>query len=447
MKRFWAGFCLLTFFLQPFGYAASDEEKTLACSDQASDGDCLLTLKYLYELALDQSEKIALGREEIEKTEAQFLQAASEALGDVSLIMSHTWQEDQGRNEYSGSFLNPYKGERRIFFSQPIFQGFKAYGALRGAGSLRKQRKAELRWAESLLFEDVTAAFYALLYYRKDLELIKEISALFDKRLEELTERERIGRSRTSELVSARSRKSMLLAEQARVQGLLDVMRYMLEFLTGIDIDPTAVVDDDLAKTPVYPLDEHLKKTYERPDVSALEQSRRVAWQNVIVTQSGLWPKATLEHNQYLDRTSFQSGIDWDLLIRIDVPIFQGTGAVGRLKDAWSEWNKSKLHESLGKREAGLETSQAYSKWLHAKDEYAALEIAVKDADENYKLQEDEYRRNLVSNLDVLAALQGLFEARRSEQEVFYRMKNHYWGLQVASGALPRELLGIRRRD
>ena len=66
--------------------------------------------------------------------------------------------------------------------------------------------------------------------------------------------------------------------------------------------------------------------------------------------------------------------------------------------------------------------------------EYRALELALKGTEENYRLQRDEYKRNLVSNLDVLEALESLIETRREASRLLYETKQNYWRLKIATG-------------
>ena len=57
-------------------------------------------------------------------------------------------------------------------------------------------------------------------------------------------------------------------------------------------------------------------------------------------------------------------------------------------------------------------------------------------AKKNFELQKEEYERNLVGNLDVLEALETLNNTRRRANEVFYEMKENFWGLKVAIGEI-----------
>ena len=54
----------------------------------------------------------------------------------------------------------------------------------------------------------------------------------------------------------------------------------------------------------------------------------------------------------------------------------------------------------------------------------------------NYALQSEDYRRNLVNNLDVLQAIQGLQETRRNYNQAYYANKRFYWQLLASTGEL-----------
>ena len=62
------------------------------------------------------------------------------------------------------------------------------------------------------------------------------------------------------------------------------------------------------------------------------------------------------------------------------------------------------------------------------------MEKALKSAELNYSLQKEDYRNNLVSNLDVLTAIQNFGNTRRSYMNAFYEKKRMFWQLEVATG-------------
>ena len=107
---------------------------------------------------------------------------------------------------------------------------------------------------------------------------------------------------------------------------------------------------------------------------------------------------------------------------------------LGNIRDSWSQWKEAKLTYSLTERTAVREIKDAYDGWKSSAERYEALEKAVQAAQENFTLQSDEYKRHLVSNLDVLEALQSLFETKRDANQAFYDAKKDYWKLEVAQG-------------
>lgn len=424
---------ILTLTFPPYLFSA--ETETLGRNPPA------LTLKDCYLLALKRSETIAITREAIAEASAEFLKASGEVLGDVDFLITD-FRQDAPRVRSSGSSgvestSTAYdRRERKFVISQPLFQGFKSIAALGAAGGLRKQRKQERLRAEQLLFLDVARGFYDVLKQAEEVAIIEGIHVSYKERIKELEEREKIGRSRPSELATIVSRMKILEADLARARGAFAIARYVLEFLIGRQIGPKQLKDEELPSMEVPQLLEPLGFYEERPDVEATKQATKVARSGIISAQSEIWPEVTLDSNVFVKREGFQRDINWDVLFKINIPLSRGGENLGNLKQAFSQWKSAKLNHSLTRRQADFEIKEAYQNWYASYEEYEALEDAVKASEENFKLQREDYAHNLVSNLDVLEALQELFDVRRQANETHYQMKGNYWQLQVAKGHL-----------
>lgn len=402
----------------------------------------LLTLHDCYRLSLKRSESLAIRDEDIEIARAQFFAASATVLGDVDFVWTDFIQD-----ELKGTTIDPTTGgsvqttlndperlERRYVIRQPLFQGFKSLAALRGAKRITEQRKDERHRAEQLLFQDVADAFFLVLQQKKNIEIITGILRLYEGRIGELEEREEIGRSRVSEIAEARSKMKSLEADLARSRGLLLVTKHLLEFLTGVEIDPDRLVEDQAVQPNYIPLEQMLRRAEGRPDVEAAYHAFELSKSNVIVAQSGFWPVVTFENNVYDRREGFQEDIHWDVLFRAVVPLFRGGENVGLLKEALSECRQAKLRHAETRRRAYLDIKQAHTEWERARNQYAALEEARLASEENFVLQQEDYRRNLVNNLTVLDALEQLNIARREANLLYYEKLLRYWRLKVATG-------------
>ncbi|MBP9865325.1 MAG: TolC family protein [Candidatus Omnitrophica bacterium] len=397
-----------------------------------------LTLEEAYQASLQRSEELAMKKADIDMTWANFLDATSQALGNVSFQMEDFRQEDLGggssESGATSSFNRPESRENKFVISQPLFQGFKSIGALTGASSLHQQREYTYTRAKQLLFLDVAYAFYKTLESEQALEITSDTLKLLSDRVKDLTQREKIGKSRKSEVVTARARINSLKADRARTKGELQREYRMLEFLTGHDLVGRRLIIDEPLPPTENSLSHYLEQSKNRPDVESARYALKTAKRNIVVAQSQMWPTVSLDHTQYERRDGFQSAIDWDLLLKINVPLFQGGEALGKIKAALVNKKKSDLTLSLAERESNMSTKSSYDSLNARFEEYDALEAAVKTAEENYTVQKEDYALSLVTNLDVLAALENLNQTRLDFNAVHFLLLNDYRKLQVASG-------------
>ena len=400
-----------------------------------------LNLMECFDLAMKRSETLSIHKEDIAIAEAQIFQATGEAIGDADFIITDTHQEvpknpatDSSGNSVGSTFNARERREREFVITQPLFQGFKSIAALTGAGNLKSQREEEWQRAKDLLFLDVARAFYTFLKMEKDVTAIQDINILFKDRIKDLEERSKIGRSRAGEVATAKAIMKIHEADLERAKGAKEIARYTLEFLTGSSLENTTLKDMTVVSQTEDKLENLIGNSEYRSDVLAKESAMKTAKKAVLVAQSGFWPTISLEHTQYEKREGFQSGIDWDLMFKIDVPLFRGGSTFGEFKESLSKWKQAKFSHQLAERQAKLEVRQSFQGWLSSKKESEALQEAVKASDENYKIQKEDYEKNLVNNLDVLQSLEALLDTSRNANSSFYQTKINFWELQVASG-------------
>ncbi len=397
----------------------------------------VLTLENTYRRALQRSETIAIRKEEITKTHADWMIATGDFIGDGDFVITNAMQptsSGSGESSVGSTLTKVERRERKYVFSQPLFQGFKSLGALTGAGGLTKQRKAEYRYAKELLFLEVVEAYYNLFRQKKDLETIEGIRQLLGERIDELKQRAEIGRSRSSEVATAESKMNLIEAQLAKSRGALAIAESLMEFYAGVPAEQSIYQEEDLPGNEILKPQDDAPFVDRRPDVAAAQQAMKVAKKAIVVAQSDLWPKITLDANRYEKREGFQSGIDWDLLFKINVPLFRGGETLGAVKKSYSAWKQAKLNYSLVRRQAELEIKEAYQNGTAALEQDKAFQKAVKASQENYRYQKEDYARSLVNNLDVLSALEELFSTSRAANLAHYEMKQNYWRYHTAIG-------------
>jgi outer membrane protein len=426
---------LLIFFLTlsqvPSGYCA-DASKTAAGTFAApqplpADGKPL-TLEECYRLALKQSELIAIDAERIKQAEAHFLSSFEELLPEVSFS-----RQDRRQNSKMSPTSN-HGFDQKFVFSQPLFMGFKEFAGMAAGHYETKQRKNERVRAEQLLFEDVSNAFYLLIEKQEDLKVLVTINDSLSQRVKELTDRVNIGRSRASEVVNTQTQLYTFAAiiESIKAQEL--VARELLNFLTGVYVEKVAEAGLDIKlKTE----SEYLQMAFSREDVMAAYYGWRSDEKQILVTQSGFLPEITLDANRYGHRSSSPTDSRWDAAITVDIPIFEEHTTYGQMKEAIAIARESQLRFNRTKRIALQEIYNDYVNLHSAISIREAYKKAVGSAKENFSLQTRDYQQNLVSNLDVLAAIQSLGDTQRGLIHSEYECKRLYWKLMTDIGDVP----------
>ncbi len=400
---------------------------TCAAAYGASSDDKPLTLSDCYSLALKRSETIAISTEHINEADARFTQALGTALPHVSFSSTDT------KRDASSSSLYPLTSyERKFVFKQTLFSGFREFIAMSGSKNERGQRVSEKERAEQLLFVDVSDAFYLLNEEQEDISVLEKTRAVLIKRVSELKDRERLGRSRKSEVVNAQAKLYGIEADIESVKMQITVARNLLEFLIGRQAHKL----DTTRKADFYPEQEsyYIAKMALRPDVRAKEDALEVARKETGVAKSDLLPAVSVEGNYYASRNTTPADSKWDAQLKMDVPIFRGTETYGAITKASAKEKISELELMQAERLAKQEIRDSYAKFASAILVRTALKKAYVSALMNYNLQNKDYKLNLVNNLDVLEAIETLQDSRRNYIHAYYETRRLYWQLCAATG-------------
>ncbi len=364
-----------------------------------------LTIKECYGLALKRSETIAIQAELIKETEGVMLQSLSTALPKVAFAYSQKWQDVKPNDTFGGS-----TPEARFTFTQPLFTGFKEFAAIGASKHLGKQREQELKRAKELLFTDVSDAFYLYLSYQEDLLVLEGTHKALEDRVAELTRRQGLGKSRLSEVASARAKLLRTESSMESVHGQQEAAGQLMEFLVGRSFD--RLIEEEMVREDVKVEDLYIKADT-RADVVAARESLMTYKNNVTAARSTFLPAITWGGNFYTKRGDVSEGNDWDTTLAVNVPLFNGLNDVGQLRQAKAQAVAADLKLSQVRRKALLEVRQAYTRWNATLRRVDALNKALEASDKNYALQLEDFQKSLVNNLDVLQALEDLQNARR----------------------------------
>lgn len=406
-----------------------------------------LSLADCYALALKQSEIIAINADMIKIADARFLQALSIMLPHVSFISVDMQEEAAPPPAVSSASTSAEfqsqeptrSSERRFNVRQTLFNGFKAFAAIKGSKFEKNQRIDEKIRAEQLLLVDVANAFYLLIEERDDIKALERIQYALVSRVKELHGRMELGKSRPSEMVNAKAQLYTVEATLRVVRNQEVLARQLLEFLIGQEVHN--IIDAYEVPDILMPEECYVAKSDLRPDVLAAKYAALLSKQESKMVDSDFLPVASLEANGYTQRTGFNKGVDWDVTLRVDVPIFDGAQTLGRSKEFALKADQSDLEFRRIRRKAPYDIRDAYTRLETAIDVQESLRKAYTVGKLNYHLQRRDYGRSLVNNLDVLTSIQTLQDAQRNYIHALYEAKRLYWQLRVSVGEGMKETL------
>lgn len=402
----------------------------------SSAGAQSLTLDDYFSAALKRSEVVATQAELIRQAEERYTQARATTFPALDGIASHTRQESVP--PVAGAATpSSRQSAARLQVTQPIFRGFREFAALRQTKALIGAQHEDYAGARVQLFKDVAENFYDVLTLEQELKNVEAQIEQTAQRERELQNRVRIGRSRTTEVLTVQSSINTLRAEAEQLRRQIQVAREAFAFLSGLNA-ATALLDNQAVPADLEPLPEYLARTELRPDVKASQQRLVAADENIAIARGARLPSVDLTGNYYLERSGGTLGdVDWDVQLALTMPLYAGGAIQSQVREAVSQRTQAELNTSQVSRLAEQEIRAAYQSVALDRAQVNALERATASARKNYDALTREYRLGLVTNLDVLQALTAFQENQRALDRVRYAVKLDYLRLQAAAVRRP----------
>ncbi len=410
----------------------------------AKIGD-VLTLNEAYQQTLKQSESLAIQDETIRIAAAHYEEALGTVLPHLDVNSSELVQDTTSNSSGSSSSVTSTLTKRSrpevaLTLTQPLFQGFREFRALRISSVEKQKDKFDTQRARQLLFADVARAYYTVLEVEKELQIQQSIFSALQKRKGELENRVKLGRSRESELLSTESDSASTQADIEKTKGMVATARDMLGFLVGQPVKESLV--DEFKVPAILPSLEKLEMISEnRPDLGAAAANTRLAKGEVNYNKGALLPTLGLIGNYYPYRTGYQKNIKWDVNFGLTVPLFEGGALRGPIKESEAQLKQAQLTQQETNRQAKLELTQAYHNLTASQAETSALQLASNKAKANFDSLSNEYNLNLVNNLEVLDGLKTWHDKRVEANQIYFQTKLYYLDLLIASGQIPETLV------
>lgn len=422
-------FAFISLIFQSDNLLGSDSMATrtrLLARDGRSLEDC-------FKSALKRSEIVATQGELIQQAEEKIVQAKAAMLPTLNAVASYLRQTDTSSSAIS-STSPASQNTIKVTLDQPLFRGFREFAALRQQKLSRESQKIAREQAELQLYKDVTQAFYAVIANEKDFLNLEEEITVNQKRLKELKEFERVGRSRVTDVLSTETNIATLEAQEEALWGQIEVSRQAFAFQTGLD--PAVPLQDSVDVTPehVPALRELLEKLEHRPDVETAKQTLAAAEEGIPIAKGGHLPTVDLLGDYYFVRPGTLSNVNWDIQLALSVPLFAGGAIDSQIRQASSIVKQSELALSQIRRQAEEEIRTVHGQVISDLDQIKKYDRAYQLAKQTYQQELKDYRLGTVTNIEVLQILTSTQETHRLLDRSKFTTKSDWIHLQLATG-------------
>ena len=330
-----------------------------------------------------------------------------------------------------------YQSQSNVTMTYTVFNGGQNYNQVGASSENVKAKRQTLAREYQTIYQDVAQGFYNVLQYQGDLVVEHDLIEALSARVDDLVQRVKLGRSRPSEMLQAQTDLANARVTEEQQRGSFNAALETVAFYIGVPAG--RFVLKDTGKFPsAQQLEFYLQQSGARPDVLAQVDSLRQAERNLSVAKGELFPTITANGDYLFQQDPVSNDVDATMTLQISMPIFDGGLILGQINQNRQLVRQSALNVEQLARTADQDTRTAYVNFNASVAQVVVLREAARYAAKNLEAQVEDYRRGVVSNLDVLTALQDYQNARAQLHNANMQARLNLINLHVAAGIAAR---------
>ncbi len=359
-----------------------------------------------------------------------------------------------------------YRGRSSVF-GNGTSESFETYGyninlthpLYRKQNSVQyEQSKTQVAQAEEQLNSSrqdlmlrVSQAYFDVLLAQDKIDLIVAQKAAITRQLEQAKANFEVGTSTITDVHEAQARFDLTTAQEIAAVNDLEVKKRAIQAITTQLPPRLATARSDLQVAVPQPSDmESWVETAEQNNVALKVQLQnlQLATQEIERTHAGHLPTLDVVGN-YVD-TRANSGVQGfgsDLKnltvgLQLQIPLYQGGSITSKEREAAANRQKAQDDVEAARRQADLQTRQAFLNVTSTVAQVKALEQALASSQSQLDSTNLGYEVGVRTSVDVLNAQQQLYSAKRDLLQARYTYLLSIIQLKAAAGVLQEQDLG-----
>lgn len=432
-----------------FSPIASLAALTLACAAHAQPAPQppsvpdTLDLKTAITFALENNFAIRQARERIREQEGVVIEVSARGIPNVGA--DGVYQ----RNDSALSLGFPPSDRTwqiNVTASQALFAGGGIRSAVRSSKLARDAAILDLQAVINDALLQVRTAFYTVLLTREQIKVQESNLELLQQQLKTATDRFQAGTVSSFEQLRAEvavaNAKVPLIAARNDHRLAIEALRQALGFTTA-HVDSFRKVPEFAGTLDFTPASFDLQAAFDaarvhRPDLERLEKLTAAGEHAVVAARSTYYPNVSAFGGWSLRKgagNSFGDSDDgWLAGVQSQWSIFDGRATAGRVRQARSVLEQSRLAYTEAQLAAEVEVRRAFSQWQEAAELAEVSQRVVEQATEAVRLANARYGAGTGTQLDVLTAQVELTTARTNQLQAYYGYNVAVAALRKATG-------------
>ncbi|WP_155897256.1 TolC family protein [Bacteriovorax sp. BSW11_IV] len=369
---------------------------------------------------VEMNEDVLIANEKVKQVRNNEDSLLGNILPDISLNGAYTKYSD-GENANGYDAHNVY-----LQLVQPLFKGLKEFNALSAAKLLSK---AEQNLRESVSRETkqkLVRSIFSYLQTQKELSIHKELLKISNERVLEIERRARIGKSKKSDIYSAKAQAFSVQSGIKDIENTLMINRLEIARLIRLTDEETIenTKNDNIKIDKSFSVDDY-------PTLIALDLSKQVVEKQIKITRGDHAPTINLKANYYLENSNVNSDRDWDAGITLTFPIYQGGKTSAAVTDQYINLKRSEIEIVRAKKAVAQIFDSLNVDIESGKERLELNEKAMKANKLNYEEAVKEYSLGLITNLDVISAMNQYIDSQKVYARTYYSVLSSKYQLKV----------------
>lgn len=314
------------------------------------------------------------------------------------------------------------------------------------------QADEQLNTSHQDLMLRVSQAYFDVLLAQDKIDLIQAQKAAISRQLEQAKANFEVGSATITDVHEAQARYDLTVAQEIAAVNELEAKKHAIQAVTGQMPQRLATAKSDLqaAIPEPYEMEKWVEVAAENNLALRIQlQSLQLANQEVERTRAGHLP--TLDVIGTYSDNRANGGVSSDLVgynkaaktatvgLQFEIPLYQGGAISSRVREAIANQQKSQDDVEAARRQAELQTRQAYLNVTTSVAQVKAYEQALVSSQSQLDSTSLGYEVGVRTSVDVLNAQQQLYSAKRDLLQARYSWLLSVLQLKAAAGVLTED--------